>query len=129
MCIRDSFFRDNYERWLRSLPLVTSGVNINRVEVYILNRTNNSESLRNFAAFTDLGEGRVLLNQGNPQIGSGINGPNDNDANLLFENLSSNCSLRDIHQVDNTTVGKHDFNAKDVAMQGTISHESKAACI
>ncbi len=104
------FFRDNYERWLRSLPLVTSGVNINRVEVYILNRTNNSESLRNFAAFTDLGEGRVLLNQGNPQIGSGINGPNDNDANLLFENLSSNGSLRDIDQVDNTLSSQFIFN-------------------
>lgn len=50
------YFRDNYERWLKSLPLVSSGVNINRVEVYILNRTNNSESLRNFIAFTDLGE-------------------------------------------------------------------------
>ena len=45
------FFRDNYEKWLRSLPLVTSGVNVNRVEVYILNRTNNSEALRNFTAF------------------------------------------------------------------------------
>ena len=104
------FFRDNYERWLRSLPLVTSGVNINRVEVYILNRTNNSESLRNFAAFTDLGEGRVLLKQGNPQIGSGINGPNDNGANLLFENLSSNGSLRDIDQVDNTLSTQFVFN-------------------
>ena len=51
------FFRDNYEKWLKSLPLVTSGININRVEVYILNRTNNSEALRNFAAFTDLAEG------------------------------------------------------------------------
>ena len=62
------FFRDNYERWLSSLPLVTSGINVNRVEVYILNRTNNSESLRNFAAFMDLGEGRVILKQSNSQI-------------------------------------------------------------
>ena len=51
-----------------------------------------------------------MLNQGNPQIGSGINGPNDNDANLLFENLSSNGSLRDIDQVDNTLSSQFIFN-------------------
>ena len=95
------FFRDNYERWLSSLPLVTSGINVNRVEVYILNRTNNSESLRNFAAFMDLGEGRVILKQSNSQIGTGNGGPNDNSSNLLFSNLTSNAGLRDIDQVDN----------------------------
>ena len=62
-------------------------VNINRVEVYILNRTNNSESLRNFVAFTDLGEGNKILNNNNPFIGTGNSGPNDNKSNLLFESV------------------------------------------
>ena len=57
------FFRNNYEKWLKSIPLVSSGININRVEVYILNRTNNSESLRNFTAFTDLAEGKIIFNE------------------------------------------------------------------
>jgi len=63
------FFRDNYERWLKGLPQVTSGVNITRVEVYIMNRATNTETLRNFAAFMDLGEGRVIYNASNTSIG------------------------------------------------------------
>ena len=66
------YFRNNYEKWLKSLPLVTSGININRVEVYILNRTNNSEALRNFIALTDLAEGKNILANNNPFIGPGI---------------------------------------------------------
>ena len=94
------FFRENYERWLKSIPLVSSGININRVEVYILNRTNNSESLRNFVAFTDLGEGKNILSQNNIFVGSGNNGPADNGANVLFQNLSANNNLRNVDLVD-----------------------------
>lgn len=89
------FFRENYERWLRGLPQVLSGVNITRVEVYIMNRATNTETLRNFAAFMDLGEGRVLLNPTNPSIGPGNPGsPANNQANQLYANLSSNPSYR-----------------------------------
>lgn len=94
------FFRNNYERWLKSLPLVSSGININRVEVYILNRTNNSESLRNFVGFTDLGEGEIILNETNPFIGPGVIGPNDNKSNQLFESIIDNNNLRDVNFVD-----------------------------
>ena len=94
------FFRENYEKWLKSLPIVSSGVNINRVEVYILNRTNNSQALRNFAAFTDLGEGKRILNPSNPIIGSGNLGPNDNASNNLYDNITNNSSLRNNDQID-----------------------------
>ena len=94
------FFRNNYERWLKSLPLVSSGININRVEIYILNRTNNSESLRNFVAFTDLAEGTKILKPNNPNIGLGNSTPADNDSNLLFDNLNDNNSLRSLDLVD-----------------------------
>ncbi|MFL0682564.1 MAG: cell surface protein SprA, partial [Algoriphagus aquaeductus] len=89
------FFRENYERWLRGLPQVLSGVNVTRVEVYIMNRATNTETLRNFAAFMDLGEGRVLLNPSNPAIGNGTPGsPSSNQANQLYSNISSNPSFR-----------------------------------
>jgi cell surface protein SprA len=89
------FFRDNYERWLRGLPQVLSGVNVTRIEVYIMNRATNTETLRNFAAFMDMGEGRVLLNPSNPSIGSGTPGaPAGNGANLLYSNISNNPSFR-----------------------------------
>ena len=89
------FFRNNYENWLRGLPQVLSGVNITRVEVYIMNRANNTKTLRNFAAFTDLGEGQRIYKPENPNIGAGNpSAPASNAANSLFNNLTSNPSFR-----------------------------------
>ena len=89
------FFRDNYERWLRGIPQILSGVNVTRVEVYIMNRANNTETLRNFVAFMDLGEGSRIFRPNNPNIGTGNPGaPASNEANLLFRNLTSNPSFR-----------------------------------
>ncbi|RZS96157.1 cell surface protein SprA [Cecembia calidifontis] len=89
------FFRDNYERWLRGIPQILSGVNITRVEVYIMNRANNTETLRNFVSFMDLGEGTRIFRPTNPNIGTGSPGsPAANNANLLFQNLLANPSFR-----------------------------------
>jgi len=89
------FFRDNYEKWLRGLPQVLSGVNVTRIEVYIMNRATNTETLRNFAAFIDLGEGRVLFNPSNPAVGSGIpSSPAGNNANNLYGSISNNPTFR-----------------------------------
>lgn len=89
------FFRDNYEKWLRGLPQVLSGVNVTRIEVYIMNRAANTETLRNFAAFMDLGEGSVIYNPTNPNIGTGApNTPTGNAANGLYTNISSDPSFR-----------------------------------
>ena len=104
------FFRENYERWLKSIPLVSSGININRVEVYILNRTNNSESLRNFVALTDLAEGKNILSQNNIFVGSGNNGPADNGANDLFQNISANNNLRNIDLVDDILLNQFNLS-------------------
>jgi cell surface protein SprA len=89
------FFRDNYERWLRGLPQILSGVNITRVEVYIMNRAQNTETLRNFVSFIDLGEGNRIYKPNNPNVGTGNPGsPASNDANLLFRNLNANPAFR-----------------------------------
>lgn len=88
------FFRENYERWLRGLPQILSGVNITRVEVYIMNRAQNTETLRNFSAFMDLGEGSRIFRPDNTNITPGTPGPTDNNANQLFQNLNSNPSFR-----------------------------------
>jgi cell surface protein SprA len=89
------FFRDNYERWLRGLPQMLSGVNVTRIEVYIMNRATTTETLRNFAAFMDLGEGRVIFNPTNPAIGAGNpTAAAGNDANSLYSNLANNSAFR-----------------------------------
>ncbi len=80
------FFRDNYERWLAGLPEIISGLNITRVEAYILNRNNDTQTTRNIVGFMDLGEGSVIHR---PNIvGTGRGGPTRNDANELFSRLN-----------------------------------------
>ncbi len=53
------YFRDNYDNWMASLPIVNSPIVITRVEVYVLNQTGNQDQTRNVAAFADLGEDSV----------------------------------------------------------------------
>lgn len=82
------FFRDNYEQWLSTLPQITSGVNITRAEVYVLNRNNDTQTTRNIVGFMDLGEGTVIYRPNEPNVGSGRGGPTRNPANDLFSNLT-----------------------------------------
>ncbi len=94
------FFRDNYENWLRSIPSVISGLNVTRLEVYVLNRTNDTQTLRNFAAFMDLGEGEVIFQDGNAFVGNGNpSSPASNDANSLFANLTGDPNFRQADQI------------------------------
>lgn len=83
------FFRDHYEEWLTNIPRVTSNVQINRVEVYVINRNLDTENQRNVAAFMDLGEGKVIYQKNQGIIGNSGKGdvPTDNSANNLFEEL------------------------------------------
>ena len=54
------FFRDNYENSMKSLPLVTSGITINRIEVWVTNKRGNFDQARNIVAFMDLGEPKKI---------------------------------------------------------------------
>lgn len=96
------FFRDNYQNWLQDIPQVTSGVNITRVEVYVVNTNNETANVRNFIAFTDLGEGNVENIQNSIQWGPGAQGdPTDNEANDLWNYINANeGQVRDISTVE-----------------------------
>ncbi len=50
------YFRDNYDSSLAHLPLVTGGVTITRVEVWVTNTTAATQNTRYILAFSDLGE-------------------------------------------------------------------------
>ncbi|HLG34243.1 MAG TPA: cell surface protein SprA, partial [Bacteroidia bacterium] len=52
------YFRNQYDYALSNLPIVQSGVNITRIEVWVTNRTSIVENTRDLVAFTDLGEYR-----------------------------------------------------------------------
>ncbi|MGC1244035.1 MAG: cell surface protein SprA, partial [Chryseosolibacter sp.] len=81
------YFRDNYRRWIQNLPQITSGVNITRVEVYILNRNNDTQTLRNVVGLMDLGEGRRIYNS--VVQSAGATRPTANDANNLLASLKA----------------------------------------
>ena len=82
------FFRDNFEGWLSTLPQLTSGVNITRVEVYLLNRQNDTQTLRNVVGLLDLGESEKIYRKGyyDPVIPYS---PTSNDANSLFNKVKN----------------------------------------
>ncbi len=83
------FFRDNYERWHNNVPQINSGLLIRRVEVYSMNRVNDTRTTRNFVALMDLGEGsqETVFRDGNAGIGTLRRVEASNDANDLFANL------------------------------------------
>ena len=93
------FFRDNYENWLQGIPQITSGINITRVEVYVINRNNTTETLRNFAAFMDLGEASRIYNNSGLITANNTEAPNSNDANTLFNTLRGNNDIRNPDRV------------------------------
>ncbi len=56
------FFRDNYDNWCSRLPLVSSGVNITRIEVWVTNKRGSFSESRNIMAFMDVGETDHIYN-------------------------------------------------------------------
>lgn len=51
------YFKDKYDEALSTMPVISSGVTINRVEVWVTNKSGNFNDSRNIVAFLDLGEG------------------------------------------------------------------------
>jgi cell surface protein SprA len=98
------YFRDTYDQALRNLPVINSGVNINRIEVWVTNKNSNFNESRNIVAFIDLAEGTG--SSGTNIFNTGFvnyKGPGrypGNALNDLYENLLANYSgIRDIGQV------------------------------
>jgi len=84
------FFRDNYEKWLATIPNLNSGVNIQRVEVYVVNRNNDTQTLRDVVGLMDLGEANDENIYRNFISSNSIpSNANDNGANNLFSQLQN----------------------------------------
>ena len=108
------YFRDNYENALKDLPLVTSDININKIEVWITNTTTNFENCRNIVAFTDLGEGKDewIYNDSKVQSsGLGSQYP-DNTSNTLLNNMDEN-SIRSLNNVTSYLTSQGYTSGKD----------------
>ena len=56
------FFREQYDKNMRTLPTIASGISIKRVEIWVTNKSGNSENNRNIIALADLGETTYISN-------------------------------------------------------------------
>ncbi|MDI1355241.1 MAG: cell surface protein SprA [bacterium] len=50
------YFRNHYDAWMATLPVINTPIVITKVEVYLLGINGNAEQTRNVVAFEDLGE-------------------------------------------------------------------------
>ena len=83
------FFRDHWESWLSTSPNISSGLNVTRVEVYEVNRQNDTQTLRNVTGFMDLGESNKIYRKTViKQKGIGAMPANNTD-NTLWQLLNS----------------------------------------
>ncbi len=50
------YFRENYDEALSNYPFINTNIQITRAEVWVTNRSNRTENVRNVVAFQDIGE-------------------------------------------------------------------------
>lgn len=106
------YFRDNYNRALDRYPFINSNVQVSRIEVWMTNRTNRIENVRNIVALQDIGESNSTKIGLNTVPGGFINRPrnsfpdnSNNDFNPFGldgggEQTILNKFIRDIATVD-----------------------------
>lgn len=86
------YFRKNYNNAMKNLPIVSSQVQIQRIEVWVTNRTGATTQARNVVGFMDLGESQPY----NPNIHSLTSQDlPQNNANDLYATLTRNPINRD----------------------------------
>ena len=96
------YFRDHYDAWMQKLPNLTTGITINRVEIWVTNKTGTTTNTRNIVALTDLGETSHLSNQMWAASGS----VPSNQANTEYQAMTSQyAAARDVDQAAATLEG------------------------
>ncbi|WP_428328664.1 cell surface protein SprA [Mucilaginibacter sp.] len=94
------FFRNNYNKALSNIPIISSNVNITKIEVWTTNRTNITTDSRDILGLMDLGENvpynKTLVQGGAGYSGlpAGFQGPGfTQQSNSLLRNLPASTRL------------------------------------
>ena len=98
------YFRDHYEKALSTLPIITSDINITKIEVWVTNIGPATEENRNIIAFTDLAEGKqkeIFNKYVHPSPNGTIPTNNSND---LIQRMDT-AQLRNINTVSTYLTG------------------------
>ena len=86
-------FRDNYEKALENYPLITSPFQVTNVEIWVSNRSNLTQSVRDVASFQDLGEPKPF----SPKIQGTNTTIASNDANDLYGKMKVDVNVRNVN--------------------------------
>jgi cell surface protein SprA len=90
------YFRDNYNRALSRLPVLTSDVTITRMEVWVTNKTTNFEQSRNIVAVNDLAEAEPRSELFDRVAGQAGDQPRNELNNAYPELTTTYAAIRDI---------------------------------
>jgi cell surface protein SprA len=118
------YFRDTYNEALRNLPIIRSGITINKIEIWVTNKTNNFTESRNIIALQDLGEHEPHIYNPVPDFQQNIGLPfpqniyPSNRANAMYEAMTTTyAGIRSVQnitsvmsQFGNQFVGGRDFD-------------------
>ena len=92
------YFRDHYDQAMSTLPNLTTGIEVRRVEIWVTNKTATTSNTRNIIALTDLGENDKVSNTLWGTTGQNVPG---NGANTEYSTLVNNYpQARDIDQTN-----------------------------
>lgn len=92
------YFRDKYDEAMQKLPNIMTGITINRVEIWVTNKTGTTSNTRNIVALTDLGENTKVSNRQWGLTGLPVPG---NNANTEYSTIvGSYAAARDINQTN-----------------------------
>ncbi|MDD5862319.1 MAG: cell surface protein SprA [Prevotella sp.] len=96
------YFRTHYDAAMKTLPNISSGVKINRVEIWVTNKTGTTTNTRNIIALTDLGE----PSPSNKMWGGTAGTAPSNQANSEYSMMNTTyAAARNIDQTASTLEG------------------------
>ena len=97
------YFRGKYDAAMRTLPNITTGIKINRVEIWVTNKSGVATNTRNIVALTDLGENKTVSNPMWTATGQPVPA---NAANNEYQTMTTAyAAARDIDAVNSTLDG------------------------
>ncbi len=109
------YFRQIYDKAMTTLPNLTTGIKINRVEVWVTNKTGTTSNTRNIVAFSELGEGTYIQNPMWNATGSELP---SNQANNLYATIVGQIDAES-RSVDQVTAGLEAING----LTGGVDYE------
>ena len=96
------YFRNMYDDAMKTLPNLTTGIKINRIEIWVTNKSGAANNTRNIVALPDLGEGNGPM-------------PPANNANGLYQQLTT--TYNEARNIEETST------VLDAAFVGGVDYE------